>query len=138
MSVGGEDFSPFVPTPPGWLEGERILAAFESIKEVTRAAFPSIDVDGENPQVVLENVFHRIDEVGSQADQQKVWDAWKVVGGSTVGFDVIATRLAEFLNGSFRTSANTLNPDTVNLGPPARLEEDLLDAIRLREHHRDT
>jgi hypothetical protein len=122
MTVGGEDFNLFVPTPPGWLQEKEVE---EALANVTRVALRWLRERGaeywqrRNPQTVLEGTFEHIDELDSQNDQQTVWDAWKILGGSTVSFDHLGKRFTQFVADSTKTAREIVeaDPSAINLGP---------------------
>ena len=127
MSIAGEDFNFFAPTPPGWLsttEQRDALDRVFSIESPTVARLPGGWWERENPARRLEVAFHHIDEIPRQADREALWKIWSKIGGSTPSFHVVAQRLARFLVGAIDTltQAVTNEPERVELGAGGGLD----------------
>jgi hypothetical protein len=128
MSVYGDDFNLFVPTPPGWLNGveieKRLKEIFPLAPKVLREA-PNDYWERKNLHRVLEVTYMNIDQIENQADREKVWNVWKEVGGSSPSYDIIAFRLINFINSSVDTMISIISdaPDQINLGKGAMNKE---------------
>jgi hypothetical protein len=55
------------------------------------------------PRALHEATYREIDRIPRQRDQERVWEVWREIGGSTVSFDELARRLVRFLVGSSET-----------------------------------
>lgn len=121
MFVYGDDFNLFIPTPPGWLDDKQIQNDIKAIYHLMPKALknmPDNYWEKKNLRRVLEVTFNRIDGIEKKADREKVWDVWKVVGGSTPSYDVVGYRLMNFTNNSIATIIEIIsaNPKKINLG----------------------
>lgn len=121
MSVYGDDFNLFIPTPPGWLDDmqtKKSLAGIFHLAPKKLRDAPDDYWEKKNLHRVLEVTFMHIDEIEEKKDREKVWDVWKVVGGSTPSYDVIGYRLMNFVATSVSTLMDTISedPGKINLG----------------------
>lgn len=137
MSVAGEDFSFFTPTPPGWLSTTDQREALERALAIGSPAverLPKGSWERTNPARHLEIAFHHIDEIQRQSDREALWEVWSKIGGSTPSFHVIAQRLAGFMVSAITTLAEIVKdkPDGVEVGPGGAL-----DALRELEERFD-
>lgn len=123
MSVYGDDFNLFIPTPPGWLDGEQIRKRLQAIYHLAPKALrdaPDDYWEKRNLHRVLEITFMHIDQIDKKDDREKVWDVWKDIGGSTPSYDIVGHRLMSFIVNSIPTLMDiiTKNPEKINLGRP--------------------
>lgn len=129
MSVYGDDFNLFIPTPPGWLDDKDVAKQIKSIgylapEELKR--MPDDYWEKKSLKRTLELTFNSIDRIPKKIDREKVWDIWKEVGGSTPSYDVIASRLVRFMHDSPNTVIDIIsaNPDLINLGAPVKKKQE--------------
>lgn len=137
MTVAGEDFSFFIPTPPGWLSTREQRDALDralTIESPTVARLPKGSWERANPGRRLEIAFHHIDEIPRQTDREALWEVWSRIGGSTPSFHVVASRLAEFVVSAILTIVDFVREHRtrVQLGPGGGL-----DALRQLEERFD-
>lgn len=121
MSVYGDDFNLFIPTPPGWLDDKQIQQSIKDIYYLAPKALKDMPDDyweEKKLRRVLELTFNQIDRIEEKAGREKAWDVWKVVGGSTPSYDVVGYRLIDFVNSSIATMIEIIsaNPKKINLG----------------------
>lgn len=121
MSVYGDDFNLFIPTPPGWLDEEEIQRSLKGIFHLAPKILQNAPDDyweKRNLQRVLEVTFAHIDDIEEKKDREKVWDVWKVVGGSTPSYDVVGYRLMNFIANSAILLVDIIskNPEKIDLG----------------------
>ena len=121
MSVYGDDFNLFIPTPPGWLDDKLTQVRLKSIAHLAPQKLKDMPDDyweKKDPKRVLEVTFFYIDGIESKQDREKVWDVWKVLGGSTPSYDMIASRLINFIFSSTSTVIDIIsaNPKKIKLG----------------------
>jgi hypothetical protein len=120
MSVYGEDFNLFIPTPPGWVDEAAMQRELEAIRHYAPRRLreaPDDYWEKKNLRRLLEVTFMQIDEIPDQAGRDKVWEVWSKVGGSTPSYEVIAYRLTRFLKESIPTMMGIVSshPERVNL-----------------------
>jgi hypothetical protein len=121
MSVIGDDFNLFIPTPPGYFSEEEIEEKLRSVRYLMPKALKDMPDDyweKVNLRRTLEVTFHRIDEIKRKEDRDKVWKVWGEIGGATPSYDKIAARLASFLYASTDTLMEIIEKDLkgVNFG----------------------
>jgi len=121
MSVYGDDFNLFIPTPPGWLDEEEIQRSLKGIFYLAPKILQNAPDDyweKKNLRRVLEVTFMHIDNIEEKKDREKVWDVWKVVGGSTPSYDVVGYRLMNFVTNSVISLVDIIskNFEKINLG----------------------
>lgn len=121
MSVYGDDFNLFIPTPPGWLDDEEIQRNLKGIFHLAPKILQDAPDDyweKKNLRRVLEVTFTHIDDIEEKKDREKVWDVWKIVGGSTPSYDVVGYRLMNFIVNSVPTLIDIIskNPGKIKLG----------------------
>jgi hypothetical protein len=121
MSVYGDDFKFFIPTPPGWIPQEKQDEMFATIQHLKPSWVDKLPTGHwqTKPRPILEAMLKKIDEIPKVADREKVWNVWKEIGGSTVSFDVLGDRTAKFLKESTVTLFEVMqsSPGNINLGP---------------------
>lgn len=117
----GHDFKLFSPTSIGWLDDsqieEKVNSIFHLAPNYIRLA-PATIWHGGNMRNLLEEIFYNIDQIGEQADREKIWNVWNEIGGLTPSYDVIAARLMCFTAKSILTIMDMISmyPEKVNLG----------------------
>jgi len=121
MSVYGDDFNLFIPTPPGWIDDKQTEEQLKSIYPLAPKILKDMPDDyweKKSLRRVLEVTFFHIDGIEKKEDREKVWDVWKNIGGSTPSYDVIASRLINFILSSTITITDIIkvNPKAINLG----------------------
>lgn len=121
MSVYGDEFNLFIPSPPGWLPEEEKRDLLQSIQDYMPDYLKKAPDDyweKANPRRVLEIIYHRIDSIPEHKDREKIWDVWRKVGGSTPSYDLIAFRLVYFLHESVKTINEYIseNSESIRLG----------------------
>lgn len=124
-SVYGNDFNLFTPTPPGWLDDEKLN---EEIKKLVHLApehiknAPDDYWEKEKPRALIERIFNNIGNIGDRQDREKVASIFGQVGGSTPTFQIIATKLFELveLETELLDNIAKANLQTINLGQPHR------------------
>ena len=121
MSVYGNDFNLFIPTPPGWLndkESQKRIQGIFHLAPKTLQEAPDDYWEKKNLDRVLEITFMHIDEIEEKEDREKVWDVWKVTGGSTQSYDIVGFRLMDFIANSIPTLIDIVskNPEIINIG----------------------
>jgi hypothetical protein len=126
MSVYGDDFNLFIPTPPGWLDEEEIQRSLKGIFHLAPKILQNAPDDyweKKNLRRVLEVTFTHIDDIEEKKDREKVWDVWKVVGGSTPSYDVVGYRLMNFMVNSVSSLIDIIskNPGKINIGKTTAL-----------------
>ncbi|NTW46408.1 MAG: hypothetical protein HGB18_05200 [Candidatus Moranbacteria bacterium] len=110
-SVIGDDFNLHIPVPPNYIskeEKEKLLLSVRPLMPEALKKMPDDYWEKANLHRTLEVTFHRIHEIDSKENRQKVWDVWKKVGGSTPSYDKIAENLIGFLLQSTETVVSLL------------------------------
>jgi hypothetical protein len=120
MSVYGDDFNFFIPTPTGWISDEKQVEMIRPILHLAPDAYKRLpDNDWQKkPRALLEAIFKNIDSIESQVDRENVWNVWKEIGGSVISFHILSNRLIKFLDESSVTLTEEVekNPQNINLG----------------------
>lgn len=121
MTVYGNDFNLFIPTPPGWLDDKETQKHLQGIFHLAPKALQDAPDDyweKKNLNRVLEVTFMNIDEIEEKENREKVWDVWKVIGGSTPSYDSVGYRLMDFITNSIPTLIDTVlkNPERIDIG----------------------
>jgi len=93
--------SPTDGTVPSIGETEEI--AIRDLGKRYVADIPSEGWDKADFRRVLRLVFESIDALGTQAEQERVWEARKHLGGGGPSYRIVGYRLARFLDESLRT-----------------------------------
>ncbi len=125
MSVHGNDFQFFTPTPPGWLNDKELLSEIRSFVE---SAPPNIIIDkksikDKNSHTLLETMFNNIGKYEHKGDREKIATLFSKVGGSTPTFQIVLEKLIRLVSESTLTLIKLAkeNIDSINLGEPYRL-----------------
>lgn len=124
-SVYGDDFNLFTPTPPGWLDDKSLD---DEIKKLIHLApdhiknAPDDYWEKERPRALIERIFNNIGNIPDKQDREKVASIYGQVGGSTPTFQIIATKLFEFvdLGTELLNTIAGANLQNINLGKPYR------------------
>lgn len=124
-SVYGEDFNLFTPTPPGWVDDEKLNEEIRNLLYLAPDRIKNAPDDyweKGRPRALIERIFNNIGNITDKQDREKVAAIYGQVGGSTPTFQIVATRLfelaeleAELLNNIAKT-----NLHVINLGKPNR------------------
>ena len=120
-SVFGEDFNLWIPTPPGWLDDDKID---DEIRKLLYLAPNHISEapDGPwgkpRPRALIELLFDGIGEIEKEVDRERVARLFGKVGGSTPSFQIIAENLFQLLFSALEQLNNIAkkNLDGVNIG----------------------
>jgi hypothetical protein len=101
-------FSFHIPVAVGQIsatEKARVLSSIAHIApQFTQGKAP--EFWQRQPELVLQWMFHGIDMITNHSDRKLVSDVWRKLGGETVSYDILITRLLSLLV----NSAQTLNP----------------------------
>ncbi len=57
-----------------------------------------VDWSTNHPRQLLETAFFFIDDIKEKHQREDVWKAWKIVGGATASYDMVAFRLMRFVS----------------------------------------
>lgn len=124
MTLHGDDFKFFIPAAVGWVSESQksdiiTKAQLEKFAPERLKQRPKDYWEWQTPRL-LEVVFNQIDEVERQVDRERIEDAWKLMGGSTVSYLVLAQRLISFLSASIDTIVEQVAADrnSINFGLP--------------------
>lgn len=115
------DFNIFTPTPPGWYDDQEIQKELESIFHLAPTWIKDAPDDyweKQNLRRVLEVTINQIEDIDTYSDREKVWNVWRMVGGSTPSYEIIGRRLLGFIESSIPTLGEIIasNPGLLNLG----------------------
>ena len=122
MSVYGDDFHLFVPSPPGWLDDDVLDKEINSLlylaPERIRNA-PDDYWEKARPGRLIEVLFDLIPQFG-KAEREQISSLFGKKGGSTPDFKVLASRLLRLVTVGTEhlieiAEANLVN---IDLGPP--------------------
>jgi len=130
-SVYGDDYNLFTPTPPGWLDDEKLD---EEIKKLINFApgyirtAPDNYWEKEHPAALIEKIFNNIGNVENKNDREKIASIYGQKGGTTPTFQVIAKRLFHFISESTNLLCDIVqnNLKNINLGNPYKTSNEML------------
>ncbi len=108
MDSFGDDFKFHIPAPVGYIndaERKKILQEVYKLAPKKLRDMPDDSWEKKNLHYVLEVTLYYIDELDSQSDREKVWEAWHKLGGSAPSYDTIGIRLLNYIF----TSLDTIN-----------------------------
>lgn len=118
--VYGEDFRLASPSPVDWIDNDEIERMIRKIAYLapTWAKPQHMTWNKNNIRQLLEIIFYHIDSIPDRASQEKVWAVWKQVGGWTPSYDMIASRLMNFMAQSAVTMLAIISqhPTSINIG----------------------
>ncbi|TXH01482.1 MAG: hypothetical protein E6P95_01755 [Candidatus Moraniibacteriota bacterium] len=128
MSVYGDEFNLFIPTPPGYFTDEEVEKKLKSVRHLMPKVLKDMPDDyweKKRLKRTLEVTFYRIDEIVEKEDREKVWKVWCDIGGSTPSYDKIAARLINFVFSSTDTIRAIVeeNSQNVDLGETKKEQE---------------
>jgi len=137
MSVYGDDFNLFIPTPPGWIDDEK---ANQEITELIYLAPEHIQKassdywEKKNPRRLIEILFDNIGNIEKKSDREKIASIFSTVGGSTPTFQILAGNLLEFvkLGTELLCDIAEQNLAYVDLGNPFKDSKRMMDELRTR------
>lgn len=96
----GDEFRLHTPSPPGWLDDERLNEQIENLihlaPEPIRTA-PENHWERARPGALIERIFDNIGNIPDRRDREKVAGLFGEKGGSTPSFQVIGKNLFEFV-----------------------------------------
>jgi hypothetical protein len=121
MGAYTDDFNLFIPAPVGYVEPKeekKILAEIYPLSPQKLRDMPDDYWEKKSLKRVLEVTLNYIDEIDNQADRDKVWNAWHRLGGSTPSYDVIGSRLFNYVFTSIDTIISFIDkhPRLLKLG----------------------
>jgi len=120
METYGDSFSLGSPAPVGWITQDEIEQAVKKIRYLAPewARSPEIAWYTNHPRQLLEIIFFYIDEIKEKQQREDVWDVWKILGGWTFSYDMIAFRLMLFISASTLTMLDVIikHPEAINVG----------------------
>lgn len=124
-SVYGDDFNLFTPTPPGWLDDEKLNEEIKKLLHLAPDHIKNARADyweKERPRALIERIFNNIGNISDKQDREKIASIYGQVGGSTPTFQIIATKLFELVELATELLDNIAkaNLQTINLGKPHR------------------
>ncbi len=120
IETPGDSFRLESLAPVDWVTRDEIRRAVKKIRYLAPewARSPEIAWYTDNPRQLLEIIFFYIDEIKEKPQREKVWDVWRIVGGWTCSYDMIAFRLMRFMAESMLTMLDivTKHPEKINVG----------------------
>jgi hypothetical protein len=120
MKTYGDDFSLTSFTSPHLITEDEVRESVKKIKHLVPrwTKSPGTNWYTDHPRQLLEVTFFFIDEIKEKHQREDVWKAWKIVGGATFSYDMIAFRLMRFVSESTLTVLDiiTQHPDKIRWG----------------------
>lgn len=121
MGLYTDDFNLHIPAAVGFVSQREEKKTLEEIYPLAPQRLKDMPDDyweKNSLRRVLEVTLFYIDEIESQVDRQKVWDAWHKLGGSTPSYDTIGARLFTYIFSSLDTIIDFIDkyPNKVKLG----------------------
>jgi len=128
--VYGENFNLHTPTPPGWIDDEKLD---EEIKKLIRLAperlqkAPEDHWERARPGALIERVFDNIGNIENKEDRKKVADIFGEKGGSTPTFQILAKNLLTFVaeGASILCDIAKNNLSNIDLGRPHKTSDEM-------------
>lgn len=118
-STYGEEFNLWIPTPPGWLDDEKIDTEIKKLLHLAPSHIreaPDDHWEKARPRALIERIFNNIGNIENKDDRKKVARLFGKAGGSTPSFQIIAENLFRFiysatkqLNDIAKTNLKTIN-----------------------------
>ena len=113
-SVYGEEFKLHTPTPPGWLDEEKLDNEIRKILYLAPEYIQRAKDDyweKSRPGALIESIFDNIGNIDNKKDQDKAVELFSKKGGMTPSFHAIGYNLFEFIaEGAAALSRATLFP----------------------------
>ncbi|SRR6266849_5953195 len=118
MSGYNDGFSLSSPAPPDYIGEDEIEKEVKKIMHLAPYWTKSSEWYRKYPRQLLEVTFFYIDEIKEKQQREDVWDVWKILGGWTFSYDMIAFRLMRFLAESTVTMLDVIakHPDKIHVG----------------------
>ena len=137
-SVYGEDYKLHTPTPPGWIDDEKID---EEIKQLIHLAPEYIQKAHDDywekarPGALIEKIFDNIGNIEDKEDREKVARIYGQKGGSTPTFQIIARNLFNFVAKGTNMLCNIAkeNLSNIDLGKPFMTSKEMWKAREGKE-----
>ncbi len=129
-SVIGGDYSLHTPTPPGWLDDEKldneIRALIHLAPEYIQRARDDYR-EKERPGALIERIFDNIGNIEKKEDREKVADIYSQKGGMTASYQVLAKNLFNFIFQATTILNNIAknNLKNIDLGKPFMTSEEM-------------
>lgn len=124
----GNDFYFFIPSPPGWLDDEKLNKEIKDLlpfaPEYIQKA-PDDYWEKARPRALLERVFNNIGKIPNKEDRQRVAKLFGKVGGTTPTFQVLAKNLFDFIDEGtvILNEIAKHNLDNIELGKPYNIKK---------------
>jgi len=126
----GEEFNLFIPSPPGWLDDEKLDEEIRKLLPLTPPRIKNAPDDyweKARPGRIIEVLFDGIGEIENTEDRKRISELFGKIGGSTPTFQIILKNLLQFIAGATELLNKIAegNLDRVNLGKPNKTSDDL-------------
>jgi len=120
-STYGEEFNLWIPTPPGWLDDEKIDTEIRKLLHLAPSHIreaPDDHWEKARPRALIERIFNNIGNIENKDDRKKVARLFGKVGGSTPSFQIIAENLFRFICSATKqlNDSAKVNLKTINIG----------------------
>lgn len=117
----GDDFNLFIPTPPGWLDDEKVNTEIKKLLHLAPSHIreaPDDHWEKARPRALIERIFNNIGNIENKDDREKVARLFGKVGGSTPSFQIIAENLFRFMCSATKQLNDIAgtNLKTINIG----------------------
>lgn len=135
MSVYGDDFNLFIPTPPGWIDDEKANQEIVGLIHLAPEYIQKANDDyweKKRPRRLIEVLFNYVGNIENKSDREKIASIFSKVGGSTPSFQIIATNLFEFvmLGTNLLCDIAEKRLENINLGNPFKNSTQMLKNLK--------
>ena len=121
----GDEFRLHTPSPPGWLDDERLNEQIQNLIHLAPEAIRTAQEDNwerARPGALIERIFDNIGNIADLRDRERVAGLFGEKGGSTPSFQIIAKNLLEFVGDATRMLDEVArnNLAVIDIGGPPR------------------
>lgn len=121
-STYGHDFNLHTPSPPGWLDDERLDQEIRALIGFAPDHIQKAPDDywERSPGALIEGIFNNIGNVSSREDRERIARVFAKKGGSTPSYEILGKRLLDFVAAGSGHLAQCVesNLACVDLGKP--------------------
>ena len=137
----GHDFNLHTPSPPGWLNDERLD---QEIRALIGFAPDHIQKAPDNywersPGALIERIFNNIGSVSRREDRERIARVFAKKGGSTPSYEILGKRLLDFVAEGSNRLAECAEVDLarVDLGKPHSTSREMHERWLKRQEPED-
>ncbi len=119
----GDEFCLYLPSPPGWLDDEKLDEEVHNLFGIYKELFSDADEQkfrNTKPDTLLATLFDHIGKIRDREDRNTVSGLFFKKGGASPSFQVVGNELLGFIKQGSEILIDLVKPDEhkINLGPP--------------------